>query len=164
MLALPAIGGGCGATLTLGTLATAAGLAATAVGTGADVFGLGKLNSAEAASADAVRLAVEHVADDLGFEVVGGGFEGDTDKYLFRWRDDKGAEVKVIVEPRTATLTRLRIDVGLLGNEPTARLILARIRRQLDLDGSPPDPPSSPDATPLVPVPTTAPATPSNTQ
>ena len=127
---------GCAA-VPIAVLGTALGVGATAVSTGASVYSLGKLNSAELATADQVRHAAEQAAAELGFRILSGGFDERGLDYTFHWVDAQGATVDVIVQERAARLTRLRIDVGLFGNEPTSRLILARIRARLPLADAP---------------------------
>ena len=48
--------------------------------------------------------------------------------WLCTLEDDRKAAISVAVERRTETLCRTRIDVGVFGSEPTARLILIRMR------------------------------------
>ena len=121
---------GCAA-IPLAALGTALGVGASAVSTGASVYSLGKLNSAEHATADAVRHAAEATADELDFRTLRGGFDEAGRVYTVRWADALGATLDVVIDQRSARLTWLRIDVGVFGNEPTARLILERIRARL---------------------------------
>jgi len=52
-----------------------------------------------------------------------------------QWRcsmkDDRDSKVRIDIDRRSRTLCRLKIDVGLMGSEPTARLVLARMRMNL---------------------------------
>lgn len=128
--ALAITAGGCAA-LPLAALGTVLGVGASAVSTGASVYSLGKLNSAELASADQVRHAAEHAADELDLHVVDGAFDASGLDYAMHLVDRSGGKVEIIVQERSARLTRLRVDVGLFGNEPTARLILERVRARL---------------------------------
>jgi hypothetical protein len=122
---------GCGP-VSLAALGTALGVGAAAVSTGASVYSLGKLNSAEPASADQVRHAMEAAAADLDLRSQpGGGFDESGITYTGYWADAFGAPVEVTIQQRSSRLTRLRIDVGVFGNEPTAKLILARVRDHL---------------------------------
>ena len=122
--------GGCAA-IPLAVLGTAAGIAATAVSTGADVYSLGKLDAAEMASFREVCNGVGAAADDLSLHLVSTKVKDR--RLIVRLADDQKATIDVTVEPRTARLTRLRIDVGLFGSEPTARLLLKRIRNEYTL-------------------------------
>jgi hypothetical protein len=124
--------GGC-ATATVASAGAMAGLAASAVSTSADVYQMGKLSSADRARfndwiAD-VRAAA---ADDLHLKVVKESLDNEKGEWRCTLADDQKAKIKVFVQRRTETLCRTRIDVGLFGSEPTARLILARIRFRED--------------------------------
>lgn len=124
---------GCAA-LPLAALGTVIGVGASAVSTGASVYSLGKLNSAEPASADQVRHAMEAAADELDLRAQpGSGFDESGITYTGHWTDAFGAKIDVIIQQRSSRLTRLRIDVGVFGNEPTARLVLARVRDHLPI-------------------------------
>ena len=113
----------------LAALSTAFGIAGTAVSTGSSVYSSGKLDSAENASLDELRAAVFLAADDLRLETV---YEKDIDATRhIRFIDARQLRIDVTIDPRTDKLCRLRINVGINGNEPTARLILARVRAHL---------------------------------
>ena len=127
--------GGCAA-LPLAALGTVIGVGASAVSTGASVYSLGKLDSAELATADATRHAVEHAADELSYHVDDAGYPGKGEAYVYHWRDTRDSKVEITVLPRTATVTALRINVGVFGSEPVARLILERVRHRLHPDGA----------------------------
>src|SRR5262249_53978983 len=45
--------------------------------------------------------------------------------------DDKGGQATITIQRRTPTFTYTRIDVGISGSEPAARLFLARLRGHL---------------------------------
>lgn len=121
---------GCAA-VPIAALGTVLGVGATAVSTGASVYSLGKLNSAENASAAEVRHAAQLMADELDFKTLDGGFDEKKLVYTYTFADRLGTKLKVVVAERSARLCRLRIDVGLFGNEPTARLVLLKIRSHL---------------------------------
>ena len=127
LLALQA--GGCAA-IPMATLGTLAGVTASAVSTGTDIYQMGKLETAEMAPFERATEAARRAADDLCLADKGserrkrGGL-------MLHYADAKGAGLKVLIEPRTATLVRVRIDVGWFGSEPTARLFLARMRAHL---------------------------------
>jgi hypothetical protein len=124
----------------LAMIGTAFGIAGSAVSTGSDVYKSGKLDSSELGSFDDVRAAVFLAADELRlttlYETPG------TPTRVIRFADDQAATIDVTLDPRTPMLTGLRIDVGLRGSEPTARLILRRARAHL---------PSAPPVVPEVP-------------
>jgi hypothetical protein len=122
---------GC-ATATIASAGAMAGLAATAVATGSDVYRMGKLDAAEMTSVAEWIAAARAAADEL--RLAPKKQSGDQTR---RWHctliDDRGSKIKITVERRTETMCRARIDVGLFGSEPTARLLLARIRFHLGL-------------------------------
>jgi hypothetical protein len=126
LLCVPSLAGGC-ATAAVATAGTMVGLAASAISTGSDVYRLGKLDSADLATRDDWLAAVRAAAADLSLTIES---ESQTEKG--NWRatlaDARNQRLRVYVEARTKTLIHTRIDVGLLGSEPTARLLLARIR------------------------------------
>ncbi len=127
--------GGCTA-VSLATIGTAAGIAATAVSTGADVYNLGKLDTAELVPLEGLHQAVHKVADEMGLKHVE---EQSRDGSIhFSFGDDREGMVRVTLESRTPTLSRIRINVGVFGNEPTARLFLQRIRANLETPGGQP--------------------------
>jgi hypothetical protein len=122
-------GGGC-AGVPIATVGTVAGLAASTVDTGADLYKLGKLDAADLATFDEVIAATKSAATEMRFALKGVtatpvGF------CRLVYADDQGGQLTVTIQRRTATLTRTRIDVGLFGSEPTARLFLARLRGYL---------------------------------
>ena len=130
--------GGC-ATATVAAAGTAMGLAASAISTGGDIYRLGKLDAADEARYDRWIVACRAAAARLHYRV-----EKDLDKGKGHWicimRDDRQTRVIVTVERRTETVCLTRVDVGLLGSEPTARLILASIRRQANPASTQPQP------------------------
>ena len=125
-LAAACAAGGC-TTAAVASAGTMVGLAASAASTGADVYRMGKLDAADEARYGEWKLAVRKAAADLHLRKV-----RDYDDGQGEWRctllDERNAKIKVIVQRRTATIVRTRIDVGWFGSEPTARLILARVR------------------------------------
>jgi hypothetical protein len=119
-------GGGC-TTAAVATAGTVAGIAASAASTGADVYRMGKLDSADQARFDDWIAAARAAAVDLDLKVQKWSDNG---KGVWRCTlaDDRESTVSITVERRTNTLCRTRIDVGVFGSEPTARLILSRMR------------------------------------
>jgi hypothetical protein len=137
-------GGGlsCGcAAIPVATAGTLASIAATGVSTGSDLYKMGKLDTAELARVDEFVAAAHRAAYDL--RLARTGYTTSPGITTIWFKDDRGANVKVIVERRTETLTRCRIDVGLYGSEVTARLFLARLRAHL------PPPPLGPTTRPV---------------
>lgn len=119
--------------LALGTVATALGIAGSAVTTGGAIYSQGKLDSAEMSTMENWTTAVYAAADDLHLKVKHPPADGpatlpSATLVHFILEDEKGATMSVTVERRAQTLLRSRVDVGLFGSEPTARLLLSRIR------------------------------------
>lgn len=125
LLLSPLLLSGCAA-LPLAALGTVAGITATAVSTGADVYSMGKLDSAELAQLHEVHDAIHHIAAEMGLSFV--REDAEPGKFHFRYADSQEAITKITLDARTPELTRIRIDVGVFGSEPTARLMLKRIR------------------------------------
>jgi hypothetical protein len=127
---------GC-ATAAVATAGTMAGIAASAISTGSDVYRLGKLDSADEVRYAQWITATRQATDDLGFTI-----ELENDNGKGNWRctiaDDRKSRIRIYIDRRTETLCRTRIDVGIFGSEPTARLLLARIR-----DNAPMPPPKA---------------------
>jgi hypothetical protein len=118
---------GC-ATLTLGTIATAIGVAGSAVSTGNAVFSQGKLDSAEMSTTQNWLAAVRLAAGELHLTLKEEPHATPNTPHYLTLSDDHGSTISIRVERRTETLLRSRISVGLFGSEPTARLLLSRIR------------------------------------
>jgi hypothetical protein len=120
-----------GSLITLGTVFGALGSAAS---TGADVYKLGKLDSALMTNADEVHHAVFLAAVDLSLVVKN---DQRTEKkmivYEMAMLDTQKAQVGVHIEQRTPSMCLCRVDVGFFGSEPTAKLMMERIRAHLHL-------------------------------
>ena len=120
--------GGCAA-LPIATVGSLLGVTASAVSTGADVYRLGKIDSAEMANFAEAAHAVRGAGAELGLAAKrerrkdGAAF--------FEFADRKGAWLNVRVEPRAARLVYVRVDVGWFGSEAAARLMLERLRAHL---------------------------------
>jgi hypothetical protein len=120
---------GCAA-LPLATVGVMADIAGVAVSSGPTVYHAGKLDIAFMADDISVRRAVRAAAVDLDLHVTRDqSHDGNQDKgtWDFRLRDDRQTDIDVTVEQRTPNLCWCRVDVGLFGSEPMARLIMARI-------------------------------------
>lgn len=129
--------GVCGcATATVATVGAAAGIAVSAVSAGADVYRLGKLDTAEMARYHDALAAVHAAAADLSLRrhcptTCDTCQCAKPDVARFTYLDEHEAEIAVVVERRTETLVHLRVDVGWFGSQPTARLMMERIRANL---------------------------------
>jgi hypothetical protein len=114
------------------TLGSVLGALGTAASTGSDVYKLGKLDSAFNCGGDTVFHAALLAANDLGLQVrrteESTKDRGIWDIVMF---DDLGQQTGVHIEGRTRQFCRCRVDIGIFGNEPTARLFQDHIRKHL---------------------------------
>jgi Protein of unknown function (DUF3568) len=121
----------------LAAAGTAIGAASAAVATSADVYRLGKLDTALMADEDQCKTAVREAAANLRLEIS----QERTNKNEHTWKlelaDERKDTTEITIQRRTATLSLLRIDVGWFGSEPTAQLIMAKIREHLPATASP---------------------------
>jgi hypothetical protein len=128
--------GGC-ATASIAAAGTVAGIAATAISTGGDIYRLGKLNSADEATYPMWVGACRAAAVDLHFTI-----KKQIDKGNGKWfctiEDDNRDRIDIHVERLTEKICLTRIDVGVFGSEPTAHLILAAIRWRAQTSASRP--------------------------
>jgi len=122
---------GC-AEATIAGVGAMAGLAATGVSTGADVYRMGKLDAVDMVAFDDQIAAVRKAADELKLTI---DKQELYDEATGRWRaiiaDDRDSRFRVYLERRTANMCRTRIDVGMFGSESTARLFMARVRGEI---------------------------------
>jgi len=120
------VSGGC-AEAGIATAGAMVGLAAGSINTGADVYGMGKLDATDMVAFEEQVAAVRAAAEDLELTL-----EKDEVYEPGRWRctlaDDRETRVRIYLDRRTSRLCRTRVDVGVFGSKPTARLILLRIR------------------------------------
>lgn len=121
--------GGC-AEATIATASTLVGVAAAGISTGADVYRMGKLNSADLARLDQSIDAVHAAAGDMHFVIEKEEYYA-TGKWRCTLSDERKTRIRIYLERRTQTLCWTKIDVGIFGSEPTARLILARMRQHV---------------------------------
>jgi len=128
-VALPLLCGGC-ELLPLATLSTLFGIAGAAVSTGPVVYEQGKLDIAFMANYGDIQQAVRLAAVDLNLHLKRDRSKS-ADSWDFQLQDDQKSKIEVTIERRTPMLARCRIDVGLLGSQPTAQLVLNRIRSHL---------------------------------
>ncbi len=122
--------GGC-ALIPLATLGPALDIAGTAASTGPEVYGLGKLDRAVMASDGDCRRAVREAVGDLRLRIVVDGRRGCGQQWSFELRDERKSEIEITVERRTAMLCLVRVDVGIFGSEPIARLVMEVIESHL---------------------------------
>ncbi len=118
--------GGC-AEATLATAGAFVGMAAAGISTGADVYRMGKLDSVDLCEFDDLKPAVYTAAKQLNLTVVSETMMG-YEQCKIKLIDDRGTTMRVSIQSNTKRLCATRIDVGIFGSEPTARLLLARVR------------------------------------
>jgi Protein of unknown function (DUF3568) len=123
--------GGC-AVIPLATFATVLGIASTAATAGPEVYQQGKLDSALMANYHDVRQAVRRAARDLGLRVLRDRQSGCGWDWDFKLEDDRGSKMEVTIQKRAANLCRCRVNVGLFGSEPTAKLVMSQIRAEIN--------------------------------
>jgi hypothetical protein len=116
---------------------TAIGAAASAVATSADVYRLGKLDTALMASEDECVHAVHEAATNMRLTIKQEKTNKNQRLWKFELTDEQKDTTEITIDRRTAELCRMRVDVGWFGNEPTARLIMAKIREHLPATASP---------------------------
>jgi hypothetical protein len=125
------VSGGCAAA-SVATVGSIAGIAASSISTGAEIYNLGKLDAVEMDRFEDCDTAVRLAVSDLQLSIIKDAFDPrKSGRRSFRLSDDLKETIDIRVQRRTERLTAIRIDVGLFGSEPTARLVLARIRAHL---------------------------------
>ena len=131
VLTLLLTGAGCATGVTVATAASVASLAGSTLDTGTDVYSMGKLNTAEMASIPDVVEASRLAAKDLKLTIMTDKQRGDG-VVRMAMVDNRHKVVDLWLDPRTPNLTRIEIDVGWFGSQPTATLILSRLRMHLN--------------------------------
>lgn len=114
---------------TIGTLLGGAGSAAVA---GTEVYNLGKLDFSVMGTFDQCKAATLAAAGDLELRVVRSEAVGRrTNETSIELEDDLKKKITVSLDSRTGQLCQCRVDVGIFGSEPTAKLIMQRLRHHL---------------------------------
>jgi hypothetical protein len=117
---------GCAAGVDVALISAAAGAASSAADAGSAVYSAGKLRSVGMLDVESTRTAVLIAADELGLEIEEESEPG-PGRYRIVLIDELNTRIYVHLQERTPTMTRLTINMGMFGSEPTARLILKRI-------------------------------------
>jgi hypothetical protein len=126
---------GCTA-ISFSAIGSIADLGNSAVTVGRDKFYFGKLTTAEMTDVAAARRATLAAAKDLGlFLKAPETVDGTSVEFAFL--DEEGTQIGVELARRSATLTRIKCDVGLFGSEVTDRLFLLRMRAHLPTPNAP---------------------------
>jgi Protein of unknown function (DUF3568) len=137
LMLLPLASSGC-VTATLVTAGTVIGAASSAVSTGADVYRLGKLDTAVMATYNDSREAVREATANFRLKVVWDEQEGKHKNiWSFRLADDLKETVDITIEQRSEMLCLIRVDVGWFGSQPTAQLLIDKIRTHLSANAAP---------------------------
>ena len=120
-------------TASLATIGTVLGAVGSAASAGSEVYSLGKLDVSVMATFDECRAAVTQAATDLQLHVKEAKNKDKPPKDVseIELEDDLKSTISVRVERRTGRMCRCRVDVGLFGSEPTAKLLMHRIRHHL---------------------------------
>jgi hypothetical protein len=123
--------GGC-ALLPLATLGALFDIAGTAVPIGTGVYLAGHLDTAFQADSGDCRRAVCQAAADLQLHIVRDyQRSGGRQRWELVLQDDRKSEIVITVERRSPMLCWCRVDVGLFGSEPTAKLMMQLIQSHL---------------------------------
>lgn len=106
-------------------------------GVGAANFGVafvekGKLYSTERTDGRTLLAATLATCEELDLVIKEKQYHNDRRKWLVLARDDRNDGLAIRIDERTDNMTRLVVDMGLFGDEPTARLIYSRISHHLE--------------------------------
>jgi len=130
--------GGC-ALIPLATVGAVVDIAGTAASAGPAVFRAGKLDVAFMGDSAVVKEAVRHAAADLCLHIVCDASQSKHGEiWRFQLEDDQQTKIEVTLDRRTPMLCLCRVNVGLFGSEPTARLVMSRIEHHLPPPTAPP--------------------------
>jgi len=103
--------------------------AAAGAGAGTVMWVKGELKTAEAVPYERACRAAEAGLTDLGYAITGREQTGITCCLIARGAGDK--KIQVTVEKSSATVSEIRVRVGLFGDEPLSRQILESIKKRL---------------------------------
>jgi hypothetical protein len=104
-------------------------VAAAGAGAGTVAYIRGELEGSVNAPLDAADRATNRAAEQLRFAKINEGSDALARIITLRTAEDKKIEVRLT---RTSeTITRVRIRVGLFGDEPLSRLLLEKIQANL---------------------------------
>lgn len=112
------------------------GAATSAASTGSAVYKRGKLNASWMASFDQVVAAGETAFDDLGLTVTRSAGDAAKGHWSVIAVNEDRDTVRLTIDRKTDRLTEFQIDVGWLGREPTARLVLKRMTVAINLSAA----------------------------
>ena len=130
---LLAVGSGCAPCLSPLVLGPSATVGSTAGEAGISRYESGRIKSFELARYEDVVGATRRAAEVLLLKLRKEATNAD--QSTFYYVDDKNEEVKVTIEPRTATLTHIQIDVGLFGSKGLALVMINQIVNEIASEG-----------------------------
>jgi len=120
---------GCGAE----TIALA-GAAGNAAQSGGQVVSSGKVIAALKFPFDEVNAAVERAVEAFGYEIEIDRLSTRGYRRYYRLMDAVGGRLSVRTDFRAENLTRIEVNSGLFGHQPTARRVMTEIYRELGLE------------------------------
>ena len=110
------------------------GAAASAASTGSAVFKRGKLDATWMARFERVVSAAELAASDLGLELLSSTGDSAAGTWTVTAQNDDEEKFIVRINRKASRLVEFEIDIGLFGEESTARLYLKRMIVAIELD------------------------------
>ena len=128
-----AVSSGCAACLSPLVLGPSAAVGSTAGEAGISRYESGRIKSFELARYEDVVGATRRAAEVLLLKLRKEATNAD--QSTFYYVDDKNEQVKVTIEPRTAVLTHIQIDVGLFGSKGLALVMINQIVNEIASEG-----------------------------
>ncbi len=113
--------GGCASSVVIGGLSGGVG----ALPADVSYVGRGKFESFQIARYGDIIEATLRAAEALSLDAKEEKIEDNRASY--RYIDGKGKGIDILIEPRTDTITYIRINVGILGPQGMGRLVLEQI-------------------------------------
>lgn len=104
-------------------------VAAGAAGAGTYAYVTGELSSVEQAKLDKCWSAVQSAVKDLQFTVKEQSKDALQARMVAQQADK--TDIKISLERETDTLTKIRIRVGVFGDENTSRIVMDKIKSKL---------------------------------
>ena len=98
---------------------------------GSDAVGKSKVKSALDASGPEVYEATIRAQRALQFKLIKVRVPG-PNRYRLTLEDHRGTDLRIKIDQRTPRLSRIVVDFGLFGHDPTGRLFLSELVRELE--------------------------------
>jgi hypothetical protein len=124
---------GCAACLSPLVLGPSATVGSTAGEAGISRYESGRIKSFELARYEDVVEATRRAGEALSLKLQKEAIN--TDQSTFYYIDDRNEQVKVVIEPRTDSLTHIQIDVGLFGSKGLALVMINQIVNEIAREG-----------------------------